>query len=70
MAGTTYDPRFGTASYWFYKFLSAISIVTEQGLNITFLGLSPSLTTEQHRLRCPVTCIRYFYARFPLFPIS
>jgi hypothetical protein len=70
MAGTTYDPLFGTNSYWFYKFLSVISIVTQQGLNITFLRLSPSHTMEQHCLSCPFACIRYFYTCFPLFPIS
>jgi len=61
MAGTTYDPLFGTASYWFYKFLSVICIVTEQGLNSIFLSLFSSHTMEQHSLS-PVAYIRYFYA--------
>jgi len=66
MAGTTYDPLFSTASRWFYKFLSVISIVADQGLNITFLSLSPSHTMQHHCLSCPVACIRYCYTCFPI----
>jgi hypothetical protein len=52
-------------------FISFVSnIVTGQGLNITFPSLSPSHTMDQHGLSCPVACIRYFYACFPLLPIS